>query len=349
MGRAIFVDGVELTYDDLSKVGARLEQELYERALFEMLQRVENAFFDDSLSVVRVNATTVTVKAGNGFQTDNTQVAPESVKRLIRKATDSNVTIAEAHATLNRIDIISVKANTAFTTASRKKKAALDGAVTTQAVNVSQDWQADVLLTAGTANASPAVPSTPSGYIKLAEILVTAVTGVVAQASITDTRTRFYTDNGNFEWADFEELAANPSTSPPAGKVRLFWKNGILYSKNSAGSVAQVNLAADLLTRNRYSNATSPVAVTSNHHVIELDLSTGNVVANLPAIIEGKPYEFKIVAIDGPNANTLTINRAGSDNIEQDDGTTGTSYVFKDLGRAESFYGNATQNVWYRR
>jgi hypothetical protein len=348
MPRPVWSDGAEVNHTDLSNIGARSERELYERVLFQMLQKVENAFFDDSFSVSRTNATTVSIAAGTGFQTDNTQVAPESTKRLIYRASAVSQALNAAHASLNRIDIICVRANRVTSdTATRKFQNAVTDAVTDQTFPIETDWQADISYTAGTPDASPAVPATPSGYIKVAELLITAVTGLASSSDITDRRTRFYTDNGNFEYVDYEELAANPS-SPSAGKSRHFWKDGILYSKNSAGTVAQVNLGTDILTRNRYATADSPVAVTSNNHIIEVDLSGGSVVLNMPAVINGKPYRVKIIAIDGPNTNTCTINRNGSDTIEQDDATTGTSYVFNDLGRMESFYGDTTSNVWRR-
>jgi hypothetical protein len=53
---------------------------------------------------------------------------------------------------------------------------------------IQKDWEADVVITAGTPHASPSVPSTPAGYIKIAEVLVTAVTGIASSGDVTDTR-----------------------------------------------------------------------------------------------------------------------------------------------------------------
>lgn len=339
-------DGQEVTFQDLNDATKCVEKTLFERVLLDMLGRVKDAFFEDSFKCNYVGATTVQVKAGNGFQEDVAQVSPESTIRHLFRAADGNVSLAAPDGSNPRIDIISVKATLATdSSASRKKKDASTGVVSTVSLVTRQKWEADVVVTTGTPAGSPAVPSTPAGYIKLAEILVSAATGVANQAAITDRRTKLPGREGQAVHLDYEVLVADPD-SPPSGKVRVYWKDGLLKAKTSAGVVSTINQAAGIVARRRVATADSPVTVLSTDYIIELDLSGGNIVLNMPAVIEGKPYIFKVVAQSGSFAGTIT--RAGSDTVEQYDGSSGNTLALDELGQAENIYGNATQTRWYR-
>lgn len=190
MGRIRANDGQELLYGDLNKIGPLVERELYDRVLYEMLQRTVDGFFAGGFLVTRTNSTTLSVAAGLGIQSDGAQVSPEPTKRPLYRSAAVAASISTPHATLNRIDIISVKAARATTLSeSRRYKATEDAAPVSTSFVVEDDWQADVVVTAGTASGSPVAPATPAGYIKIAEIVVTAVTGIAASGAITDKRT----------------------------------------------------------------------------------------------------------------------------------------------------------------
>lgn len=188
--RVNFSVGQEVLSTDLNKLQSARQREFYDRILYELLQRTTDGFAEGSCLVTRVDADTVQVAAGFGLQYDAAQVSPEPVRRPIYLAANTNVNITAAHATLNRIDIVSIKATLAVSlTESRRYKATTVAVPTNQSFDTEKDWLADIVLTAGTPGASPVAPATPAGYIKIATIAVTAVTGIVNPAAITDNRT----------------------------------------------------------------------------------------------------------------------------------------------------------------
>jgi len=190
--RMNFNDGQEIVYTDLNKVAMAIEKELMDRLVYELGDRQTDFFFGDGFKPSFVNATTVQVLLGLGVQTDGTQTDPEPTKRLLRNASTGNQTLAAADGTNPRYDIISVRANRAtLTSENRNFKDASTQVVSSVSMVVENDWVSDILVTTGTPAGSPAVPSTPAGYIKIAECLVAAVTGMAGTSSVTDKRTRY--------------------------------------------------------------------------------------------------------------------------------------------------------------
>jgi hypothetical protein len=188
--RVKFNEGQELIRADLNKLQQARQREFYDRVLYEMLQRSGNAFAEGSCLVSRVDANTLRIAAGLGFQTDLTQVSPEPVRRPIYVAANVDMDITAAHGSLNRIDIVSIKAAVEVTdTESRRYKATVEAVPTNQSFDIEEDWEADIVITAGTPDASPVAPATPAGYIRIASVLVTAVTGIAAGGDVTDERT----------------------------------------------------------------------------------------------------------------------------------------------------------------
>lgn len=188
MPRRKFNDGGELVNQDLSAVSAALEAELYERVLYEMLGRQTDFVFGDSFQVEYASGTSVTVKAGSGFQTDGAQIAPEPKKRLMFVATQLTKTLTAPDPTNPRIDIVSIKAARATTDTDTRKFKDVLGTISNTTQDVETDWQADVVVTAGTPAGSPSAPSTPAGYIKIATLAVAAATGLAGAESVTDNR-----------------------------------------------------------------------------------------------------------------------------------------------------------------
>lgn len=206
MPRINFNDGQEIIYQDLKSISPALELELYDRILYEVMNRQQNVFFGDSFKAIFVNSTTVQITSGSGFQYDSTQVDPEPKNRLLYLASSTNKTIAAANPSNPRIDIVCVKANRATTsTVSRNFKDATSGVVTSVSQDTETDWSADIVVTTGTAAASPTAPATPSGYIKIAEITVSASTGVASQSAISDKRSRYRKPNG---WKSVRTVSA---------------------------------------------------------------------------------------------------------------------------------------------
>lgn len=192
MARRKFNDGQEITFQDFSAISPALEKILLDNILPPMVRNQYDRVFGNGLVVEYVNGTTVSLAAGVGIFRDTAQTSPEPVKRLLYKAASSNVSIDTPHATQNRKDIVSVKGVlTAELTGTRKFKDAGSNAISDQSFTLQDDWTLDIVVTKGVEDGSLAVPATPTGYLKLAEMTVTAVTGIANQAAIADKRARF--------------------------------------------------------------------------------------------------------------------------------------------------------------
>lgn len=186
--RQHFASGQEIISEDFNRLQSRLERGIIDRIIYEIIQRQTDGFFQDSFKVLRTTATQMTVTAGLGFQVDDDGDYNPVIKPLVRDA-NATVDINTPDAGNPRIDIISVKHNREDAEEeSRAFKDEFTDVVSNQDVVVATDWKADILYTAGTPAGSPVAPATPAGYIKIAELYVSASTGVADQAAITDSR-----------------------------------------------------------------------------------------------------------------------------------------------------------------
>lgn len=192
MPRNQWNDGEEVVSGDLSGASSVLEMELYDRLIYELMNRQQNVAFGDSFTVSNVNTTTSQVKLGNGVYYDSTQVNPEPKTRLLYIAGNTNVTHTAADGSHDRIDLVVITpARTNLTTATRNTKDAVSGAVTGVSQVVQTDWLSTLAVVAGTPSASPAAPATPAGSLVLAQVLVTTTSGISGAGAYTDKRSRF--------------------------------------------------------------------------------------------------------------------------------------------------------------
>jgi hypothetical protein len=80
--------------------------------------------------------------------------------------------------------------------------------------------------------------------------------------------------------------------------------------------------------------------------LVPFDLSGGSAVLNLPsAPADGTRIAFKIIAVDAPHANTLTINRGGTDVFNKAGGST--SLVVSALFEGGQLQYKASSGIWY--
>lgn len=274
MPRRFFSDGQEIVFEDFNAISSATQREFYDRILYNMLLQTENAFFGDGFLTTFSTSTSVSVAAGVGLQRDNTQVSPEPELRVLYRPDPVTVNLAAADLSNDRIDIIVVKA--AIVTeisATRKFKNATTTVISNETLPLQKDWEALVEVVAGTPGITPSVPSTPSGYIKIAELYVTTATGMSGSGAVTDKRslmpvggdatidtsayvrlpqsaaTAFsalfasidaYIKRGYYEYHDTDSLGAHPS-APVTGRVRRYYKDGVPYSRAFGGALLQEN------------------------------------------------------------------------------------------------------------
>lgn len=275
--RQQFNDGMEVIYQDFNNLQSGLERVLHDRIAYELVQRSTNRFFSDSFQVSYTSPTSVTVNPGVGYQTDNTQVAPEPIRRLVYRSSAQVLNLTPADLVNDRIDIVCVKAARAvIATESRKYKDAGTGFISNQNLDVRNDWEAEFLIVDGTPAPSPSAPATPAGYIKLCELYVDAVTGLSGSGAVTDSRLLMPIGGGatinslafvrltqsaslpiqtalqeldNFvkfakpEYSDFTDLGVDPSV-PAAGFKRLYFKGDVAYFRNNGGTVTPLGSGA---------------------------------------------------------------------------------------------------------
>lgn len=124
--------------------------------------------------------------------------------------------------------------------------------------------------------------------------------------------------------------AGNPAGGVPATFLSPDWSDGVQQEHinliEGAGLVAsgadltQVRQAVKRLTGGNVTTvnfAVSPFALTADHAgMVLVDATAGNVVINLPPanVLVGLPYVFRRV---DTTANTVTVNRAGADSIDE--------------------------------
>lgn len=268
--RQQFNDGQEVIYQDFNDLQAGMEKVMHDRIAYELVQRSTDRFFSDSFQVSYTAPASVTVNPGVGYQTDNTQVSPEPIRRMIYRSAAQVLNLTPADLVNDRIDLVVVKAaREVILSTTRKYKDAGTGVITNEPFDVRNDWEAELLVVDGTPGAVPVAPSVPVGYIKLCELYVDAVTGMAGSGAVTDSRnlmplggsatinslafvrltasaslpiSQALQEVDNYikfqkpQYSDFEDLGADPA-SPAAGFKRLYFKGDVAYFRNQGGTV----------------------------------------------------------------------------------------------------------------
>lgn len=187
--RQQFNVGQEIVSEDLNSLQSRLERGIYDRIIYELINRKSDGFFQDGLKVVYQSSLEFVVKKGLGFQTADTGTK-NPVKKPVVLDADVTMQINTPDSSNGRIDLLVVKASR-FDAESenRKFKDEFTDTVTTQATVVATDWKADIVYVPGTPSGSPVAPAIPAGYMLVCSINVSASTGIADQAALEDERT----------------------------------------------------------------------------------------------------------------------------------------------------------------
>jgi hypothetical protein len=241
MKRVNFTDGIELVVGDMNKMVTLAEQNLSDYVLKQLFQNQSDLFFNDSFKVIRNSNTAVNVSAGLGWVYQTQINSAEAENRFVVLESSAGLSVTP-DAALNRIDIVVIEPSIADgDTESRRTKSSDFGAVTNENRVVTKAYGATISIVQGVPAASPVAPAIPAGKVKIAEILVTAITGIINQAAITDSRNTVSKLS-----EDFSEFANGTTIGlPTAGKKRIWLKQGNeLFLRDSTGADLRLNPTA---------------------------------------------------------------------------------------------------------
>lgn len=226
---ANFNEGQEIIFQDLNKIGTRVERFILDKVIYELMGRRTDGFYQDGLKVSRVSTTQIQVAAGLGFHTEIADSADPDLKPLLLDAT-LPLTVSTPDSTNDRIDIVSVKSvKLDSETEARKFKDEFTGTISTQSLVISKEWGVIVTVTQGVASGSPVVPSTPAGELIISQILVEAINGIVADVNVTDLRLNLPVSS----FVEYDAVIGNIST---IGVTHLTLKSALDDDAVTAGS-----------------------------------------------------------------------------------------------------------------
>lgn len=194
MSRQNFTEGQEIVTQDLNAISQGLEETLLDNVIWPLIAAAAG-FFGNGFYVTYDSSTGVTVSEGWGIQRDANQSDPEPMTRILVNDDDSTIYAIETpDATNDRIDIVQVKWEIENGATGTREFKAAGGSVGDATAQLRKDWSADIQIKTGTPAGSPSAPTVDTGYVKIAELYVTASTGIANQAAITDFRNLIRTD-----------------------------------------------------------------------------------------------------------------------------------------------------------
>lgn len=235
-------------------------------------------FLGDGMKVVPVSGLQVRISVGRGWFFDSTEADPDAATFKPMFAENViDVTLNAAHPTLTRIDIISVQP-ARVNDVSENRVFATDpvdtfppDTTTASTVKKSVDSVSHV-YTAGTAGGG--VPSTPSGYTKIAEIEVGPGVVTITSGNITDTRqltvlpsARVSVDpTGNLTSTDvqsaLEELQSDVDANTSGITTKL--NTTVFDAQHNTSTGAHQTMTADKITVTQTTNDNALVIAKTN-------------------------------------------------------------------------------------
>lgn len=129
------------------------------------------------------------------------------------------------------------------------------------------------------------------------------------------------------------DLDVNSVTWSLMELVKAAGLTGVQFDKATPATYQRLRQALNRLMGNNYTfinAAVSPYAITAdNAGLVVLDASAGSIVVNLPATTALSSMKLEFLRVDG-TANTVTVNRSGTDTI---DGATSFTLTEANSGR----------------
>lgn len=187
MRRQIWTAFERIVTSDLNKISTEIYKD-FQEGFIQELGASGNIFIANGFRCTRVNATTVSVAAGRGYGTVTVGDAEEPAFAAFVRDAAGNMTIATADPTNPRIDLIVVARSVSELTELRDIRTSPSDTITPTNLVKTRRESSQVSVIAGTPNVAPVAPAyNAATQIVLAEVLVTAVTGVGVNG-VTDKR-----------------------------------------------------------------------------------------------------------------------------------------------------------------
>lgn len=345
MSRQNFTEGQEIVTQDLNAISQGLEETLLDNVIWPLIAAAAG-FFGNGFYVTYDSSTGVTVSEGWGIQRDANQTDPEPMTRILVNDDDSTIYAIETpDATNDRIDIVQVKWEIANGATGTREFKAAGGSVGDATAQLRKDWSADIQIKTGTPAGSPSAPTVDTGYVKIAELYVTASTGIANQAAITDTRTIAKLDYSLFGGVNSEQqtahtLTANspediiidspsgvvnqdlPTTNVRAGKRFTLRASGmdssnyVVLRSSDGDTVHSFDHCANggagyvkvLALRDNPTDSTHWLVIEKESKVTVSTASSGDFAADSADIIFVRHNDFVLAYADGPIKNTVSAS-----------------------------------------
>lgn len=216
----------QVSSTDLNNMQLAMAQSFTDQFLYNYVGQISGVL-SSSFKASYVSALAGSLAAGVGFFYDSTQSGFNPKYRMIISASAIPFALATADGTHNRIDLVCLAPNLAISsTANRYIKTGGVGPVVLTSVTKALSDSYTLQVVTGAPGASPVAPATPSGYIAIAQCLVTAVTGMSGSGAVTDERTLLVS------------AVANPITTNPSSP----FQNGLVSLISASGGAVNISV-----------------------------------------------------------------------------------------------------------
>src|ERR1019366_7214201 len=178
----------KIASDDFNNAQLAVYQSLHDQFLYKFLG-AQSGVIGGSFILTYTSALLGSLAAGIGYFYNSAASGFTPKYQEIYSSGTIAVPFTTSDPTHDRIDVVCLAPNFAVTaTASRYVKAGGVGPVALGSVNKLYADGYTLQVVAGTPAGSPTPPAVPSGYIEIAQVLITATVGMTGSGAITDER-----------------------------------------------------------------------------------------------------------------------------------------------------------------
>ena len=204
-----FYDTERFQYTDMNEVSYqfwKFYHEVFAREFF----IEEEGFLNLSFLPTRVDANTIQLARGIGYQVDSSPAADEVEYGPLVNVEDTNVTVPTTPSGGDRYDIycIQLKKDEAYVQESRDYRASANDPVTSSTTDVVVGYSYTGAWTSGSLGGG--IPAVPAGYLHVATVFQTDGVGIAAASDVVDARAKI---GNNYDVGEYTGIANN-QTSP---------------------------------------------------------------------------------------------------------------------------------------